>query len=102
MLTARTTGANGIQLETAPVLIHVRAVQPRILQLSIQRAEGNKVQFALIDGAISTKGFTMQRSHDLTTWEPIGDFSPGNVTAFFETQLDTHETRPTFFRAIER
>lgn len=102
LLTARTSGANGMQLETTPVRIHVRALQPRLLQLAIQRTEGNKLQFALIDGAISTTGFVMERSHDLTTWERIGDFSPGNVTAFFEVQLDANETRSVFFRALEK
>lgn len=102
ILTARTTGENGTQLETPPITIHVRAVPPRILQLAIQRTEGNKLQFALIDGAISTTGFTMQQSHDLKSWENIGEFSPGNVTAFFETSLDPEETRPVFFRGIER
>lgn len=102
LLIARTTCANGTQLETAPITIHVRPAPRRTLQLSIQRAEGNKLQFALIDGAISMTGFTMQRSHDLKTWEAFGEFSPGAVTAFFETPLDTNETRPVFFRAIER
>lgn len=102
ILIARTTCANGTQLETAPITIHVRPAPRRTLQLTIQRAEGNKLQFALIDGAISMTGFTMQRSHDLKTWEAFGEFSPGAVTAFFETPLDSNETRPVFFRAIER
>lgn len=102
ILTARATGENGISLESQPITIRVLSKFNPSLLLSIQKADGNKLQFALLEGAVSMTGFAMELSHDLIHWDRIGDFSPGNLTAFYEDSVDVNDTRPRFFRAVER
>jgi len=97
-LTVRGTNSRGKQYEgLVPVTVTIGQALNLALHLELDRK--GRAQFVLPDGSLAGHGFDLYETLDLKTWRRLGAFSPGNVAAFFELELDGTDSRPRFFRA---
>jgi len=97
VLTARATGENGTLLEAPPIMVRVNVPN---LHLSIYLDPDGTLRFSLLNGSLGTTAYVMELSHDLKVWDPLGNFSPGDVSAFFQEKPDSNDSRPRYYRAV--
>lgn len=77
-LVAKAVSRNGIVIESRPVTV---LVVDR--SLTIHRQTDGTVVLVIPEGSMTPGHFDLEASPDLNAWTRIGEFSPGNVAAFF-------------------
>jgi hypothetical protein len=103
------TGSVGVAVQDAEALFDNFTVtartgnEPLPLELNIVASQEGKLQFGLSEGAMISSGtWFLEVSHNLTgkSWERLGSFSPGDVSAFAEDSPPAGDMRPRFYRAV--
>lgn len=94
-LTARATGRNGTMVEATPVTI---TVVDATLHIFVQ-AEGT-VTLTIPQGSLVPGGYDLEASQDLRTWTRLGEFSPGNVAAFYFDVPPNSARERRFYRSV--
>jgi hypothetical protein len=69
------------------------------LTLQIYRGADSSVVLSIAMGAMVRGGYDVEISEDLQTWTRLGEFSPGNVAAFY-WDTPPENTRVRFYRAV--
>lgn len=93
-LTAKAIGENGTILQATPVNI---TVIDRTLHIG-RNADGTVV-ISITMGAMTRGSYDLEISTDLKTWIRLGEFSPGNVAAFYWDKPPPAVT-VRFYRAV--
>ena len=97
-LTARAVGENGTTVESPPVMISVREMR---LFIGPNAEQKGAYVLAIPNGALLDEGsIDLEVSSDLRTWERLGPFSPGNVSAFYWDAPPVSARERRFYRAV--
>jgi hypothetical protein len=99
-ITARAVASGGTVLDAAARSITVLPIRAEDLVLSVSSNPAGSLDFVLPGGSLVPGGFAMWLSHDLVHWTRLGEFSPGNVAAFFSDAPEPMDPRPCFYRAV--
>lgn len=99
-ITARAVASGGTVLDAPARSVTVLPMRAEDLLLRVSLNPAGTLDFALPGGSLVPGGFALWLSHDLVHWTRLGEFSPGNVAAFYSDVPDPLDPRPRFYRAI--